>query len=65
MMTTTTSGKMICPKCGAEMNHHCDKLVHAADSERTARLDENPGGFMEEFHSCPNCGAAASRHAAA
>ena len=65
MMTTTTSGNMICPSCGVEMNHHCDKLVYAADSERTARLDENPVGFLEEFHSCPKCSAAASRHAVA
>ena len=65
MMTTTTSAKMTCPNCGAEMNHHCDKVVYAADSERTARPDENLGGFLEEFHSCPKCGSAASRHAAA
>jgi predicted RNA-binding Zn-ribbon protein involved in translation (DUF1610 family) len=65
MMTTNTSGKMICPNCGAKMNHHGDKLVYAADSEKTARLDENPVGFLEEFHSCPQCGSAASRRAAA
>ena len=57
-----TSNKMICPKCGAEMNHHGDKLVQAADSQ-TARQDENLGAFLEEFHACPKCGSAASRPA--
>jgi predicted RNA-binding Zn-ribbon protein involved in translation (DUF1610 family) len=61
---TTTSAKMICPKCGAEMNHHCDKLVHDTESPDMARLDESIGGYMEEFHSCPRCGSAASRPAA-
>lgn len=64
MMTTTTSGKMICPKCGAEMNHHCDKLVYGPDSQ-AARTDENLGGFLEEFHACPKCGNVASRPAGA
>ena len=56
--------KMICPKCGAEMNHHADKLVH------TARLDE-PGfdpvldGFIEETHACPECGNVEARRALA
>ncbi len=62
-MMITRADKMICPKCGFEMNHHCDKLVHGDDSQ-AAEGDENPGGYLMEFHACPNCGAAASRPAA-
>lgn len=44
--------KMNCPDCGAEMNHHADKLVY--DSE-----DED--GRILEAHTCPNCGHSATR----
>jgi hypothetical protein len=62
MMMTTASDQMICANCRMEMNHHCDKLVYVPDSQ-TARMDENLGGFLEEFHTCPKCGGVASRHA--
>lgn len=53
--------KMNCPYCGAEMNHHADKLVHdsAPDDEGA---DE--GGFILEAHTCPACGHSATRAAA-
>ena len=58
-----TEGKMICPSCGVEMNHHSDKIVYAADPEQAAPTDSTLGGFIEEFHTCPKCGGGASRHA--
>lgn len=61
MMMATTSDKMICPNCHVAMNHHCDKLVHGG--EETARIDEQLGGLLEEFYTCPNCGRAGSRPA--
>jgi ribosomal protein S27AE len=61
MMMTTTSNKMICPNCRVAMNHHGDKLVHVG--EEIARVDEQFGGLLEEFHTCPNCGRAGSRPA--
>lgn len=61
---TLLSEKMICPKCGFKMNHHSDKLVRGSDSH-LQELDEYLGGFLEEFHACPNCGAVASRPAGA
>jgi DNA-directed RNA polymerase subunit RPC12/RpoP len=36
---------MICPKCGAEMNHHAMKIDYRG---------ENPE--LCEVHTCPNCG---------
>jgi ribosomal protein S27AE len=41
---------MTCPGCGAEMNHHADKLVCGDDGEQ-----------IEEFHQCPACGSVGSR----
>jgi ribosomal protein S27AE len=57
------ASKMICPSCGVEMNHHCDKLVYTTDTKEAGPTDPNLGGFIEEFHSCPECGGGASRHA--
>ena len=63
------SGKMICPRCGATMNHHCDKLVHGGSGPHDpAEPDTDDsellsGGVITQFHSCLNCGAAASRRA--
>ena len=62
-MAGIANNKMRCPRCGAEMNHHGDKLVYAADVAGGSKIDLGLGGFVEEFHSCPKCGAAASRFA--
>lgn len=48
--------KMICPKCGAEMNHHAEKVVYAS-----AGYDPICAGRVEEVYACPNCGASVSR----
>ena len=56
-----TKRKLICPKCGDEMNHHADKLVYQANPEKS-RMDSDLGGIIEETHACPGCGAVASRH---
>ena len=65
-----TADKMLCPRCGAKMNHHCDKLVyggrplqHDASEIDATEIEPLSGGLMTEFHACPNCGAAASRNA--
>lgn len=53
--------KMKCPNCGAEMNHHGDKLVYdsAPDDE-----DADEGALILEAHTCPACGRSATRAAA-
>ena len=53
--------KMICPKCGDEMNHHADKLVYPANPDEVRRSEL--GGMVEETHACPGCGAVESRRA--
>jgi predicted RNA-binding Zn-ribbon protein involved in translation (DUF1610 family) len=51
-----TTDAIICPRCGARMNHHADKPIYSEDP------NGNPE-FLEEFYTCPNCGASASRRA--
>ena len=53
--------KLICPKCGAEMNHHALKIDYSVDDP--ALIDPDFGGVVEEAHSCPNCGNIALRPA--
>jgi ribosomal protein S27AE len=54
---------MTCPKCGARMNHHADKLVEPVDSEGWGRRDSVLGGLLHEMHACPRCGNVESRPA--
>ena len=56
---------MRCPKCGAEMNHHAEKVLQAADPAEEWSVDPALGGVVEAMHSCPACGANASRRASA
>ena len=46
--------KMICPKCGAEMNHHAMKIDYSIDDR--ALIDPAFGGVVQETHTCPACG---------
>jgi len=52
---------MICSKCGAEMNHHADKLVDPVKPDDAKHINLALGGVIEEMHYCPGCGAVASR----
>ncbi len=54
-----SKSKMICPACGAQMNLHAEKLVDASPNEPGYNLALD--GAIDESHSCPRCGAAASR----
>ena len=46
--------KMICPKCGAEMNHHAIKIEYGVDD--SALIDSDFGRALTEVHTCPQCG---------
>jgi len=54
---------MICPNCGAEMNHHADKLVYPVTEEDAKKMDAALGGVIDETHCCPGCGGVESRRA--
>ncbi len=46
------SGRLLCPRCGGEMNLHAEKIDRRADpSDADASLD----GVVAEFHACPAC----------
>lgn len=51
--------KIICPRCGAEMNHHANKVDYGADEESSG--DAAFDGVVEEVHTCPQCGYVGSR----
>ena len=53
--------KMICPKCGAEMNHHAMKIDYSIDDP--ALNDPAFGGVVQEAHTCPACGDGELRQA--
>ena len=46
--------RMICPKCGAEMNHHAMKIDYSL--EDSTQIDPAFEGVVEEVHTCTNCG---------
>jgi predicted RNA-binding Zn-ribbon protein involved in translation (DUF1610 family) len=52
---------MTCPKCGTEMNHQADKLVHPVSREEAERMTEALDGVIVEVFACPNCGRIESR----
>ena len=51
-----TSNRMRCPKCGAEMNHHADKVDYGAGVRPEQGADPDFGGVLQQVHHCPNCG---------
>jgi rRNA maturation endonuclease Nob1 len=53
--------KMICPYCGAEMNHHAMKIDYSVDDPSS--IDPAFGGVVQEAHYCPECGRSALRQA--
>lgn len=57
--------RMRCPKCGAEMNHHADKLVYPVDRSEAVQMDAALGGVVQETHGCPACGNVEFRRATA
>jgi ribosomal protein S27AE len=47
--------KLKCPKCGAGMNNHAEKISYETD--RGGHLpDPDFGGIVEDVYTCPGCG---------
>ena len=54
------AGSMVrCAACGADMNHHADKLVQTAEPSTRA-----PAEVVLEVHTCPKCGKVEARQQA-
>jgi predicted RNA-binding Zn-ribbon protein involved in translation (DUF1610 family) len=49
-----TANKLLCPNCGAEMNHHAMKIDYGTDDP--SLVDPVFGGVLKEAHTCPKCG---------
>lgn len=52
--------RLRCPKCGAEMNPHAEKLIVVASGAEPG-FDDALGGVVEETSSCPRCGNVEAR----
>ncbi|HLM57877.1 MAG TPA: hypothetical protein VK422_17365 [Pyrinomonadaceae bacterium] len=52
---------MTCEDCGTEMNLHAEKVDWGTDSHAGEPFDEELGGVVEEFHTCPDCGTTEAR----
>jgi ribosomal protein S27AE len=46
----TQTDRMRCPRCGAEMNHHADKIDYTSGA-----VDPAWHGVLQQVHQCPNC----------
>lgn len=55
--------RMICPDCGVGMNLHAEKVDYAREPAAGEESDVGPGGAVEEFHTCPECGRTHARPA--
>ena len=47
---------MTCPKCGSEMNHQAEKLVHPVTRDETAGMTSALDGVILIVFACPACG---------
>ena len=58
---TMNSNAMVCPDCGDEMNHHSNKIVYGAGAAHPGSSTSSAPEIIQESHTCPKCGANASR----
>jgi len=49
---TSPSGRLLCPRCGGQMNFHAEKIDRGADP---AGADAILDGVVAQFHTCPGC----------
>lgn len=47
-------GRLLCPRCGGEMNRHAEKIDYGADPAGPS-FDPVLGASLMEFHTCPGC----------
>ena len=49
-----SANNLSCPDCGAEMNHHANKIDY--DVDNPVLIDPVFGGVLKEAYTCPVCG---------
>lgn len=47
--------KILCPKCGAQMNHHANKLNYTTALSELEAVGSDYRGILDAVHTCPNC----------
>ena len=57
------TSKMVCAACGAEMNHHAEKLDYSIALNEPEAVDADLGAVLEEVHTCPSCASTGTRRA--
>lgn len=55
--------KIVCSKCGTQMNHHADKLDFTTVLTEPDAINPEFGGILEQVHTCPKCGNTEVRRA--
>jgi ribosomal protein S27AE len=55
--------RLECPRCGAEMNHHANKVDYSAGQAHPDMVDPAFNGVLKEVHQCPRCGNVELRRA--
>ena len=51
-----TATRIRCPRCGAEMNHHANKVDYSAGHADPRAIDPVFSGVLQQVHQCPGCG---------
>ena len=51
-----STNRLRCPGCGAEMNHHANKVDYSAGHDVPDAVDPAFGGEVQEVHQCAACG---------
>ena len=55
--------QMMCPFCGAQMNHHADKVDVSSARDGLTVTDRTLDGILHNVYACPNCGNIEMRRA--
>ena len=53
--SASREGPLTCPRCGAGMNRHAEKVDYGAEAPRLSADGVAFGGTLMEFHTCPGC----------
>jgi len=48
--------QMMCPRCGAQMNHHAEKVEFSSVRDGLTATDRTLDGILQNVYACPNCG---------
>jgi hypothetical protein len=53
--TMSERARIACPRCGAPMNRHAEKVDYSQPPPAGDSFQSGLGGTVTEFHTCPVC----------